>query len=341
MGEVIESIRSLRDFVNEPADLKYRLIKDLESWFRLCSAMDVLEDTDMAIQGYLDADANQGGLGERYLHYYGLFQAMVVQQDAVVSVYKSLKVEFDDKLDLQPVEDIRYTRHDAFGHPTDRTLPKGKGGGKYYCQVVQATMGKGSFQLHIANPQAEEGEDKDEFIDINTLDMVNTQQEWTTDKLNKLVVTLKEEHKAYRQKHAGKPLSDAFPKDLKYHLGKIFEGVEQGPVEPMYFGLGLASLNLVCDVLKRLEDMLKERELGLDTYPSIQFTYEELKHPIDQLRLLFSQQISGEELNRLVKDCDAFAWFVNSRIVGEKHSDSLKDCVDEIDSTWDEDMLSG
>jgi hypothetical protein len=337
MGDVSDSIQALRRFVNEYADLKYRLMRDLESWFRLCSAMDVLEDTDMAIQGYLDTDISQGKLSEKYLRYYGLFQAMVVQQDAVASAYESLlKTPFSKKPDgpLETVWDIRQTRISAFGHPTDRELKaEPKGQRKRYCQVVQATMGKGSFQLHIANPQAEEGEDKDEFIDINTLDMVRKQQEWTADKLNKLVVTLKEEHKAYRQKYAGKPLSDAFPKDLKYHLGKLFEGVERGPDEPMYFGLGLASLNLVCDALKRLEDMLGERGLGVDTYPSIQYLYEELHHPLDQLRLLFSQQVSSEELDRLVKDCRVFAWFVSNRVSGWTDT-SLIESIEDIDRVW-------
>jgi hypothetical protein len=262
---------------------------------------------------------------------YGLFQAMVVQQDAVVSAYESLKVQFDKTQDLQPVEDIRHTRHDAFGHPTDRRMPKGQG--KRYCQVVQATMEKGSFQLHIVDPLCEEGEDKDEFRDSDTLDMVKRQQEYAADKLDKLVEKLKEEHEAYRQKFADKPLSEAFGKNLPYHLGKVCECVDEGVDDPRKWQLGLANLDMVSKALENLGDMLKERELCLDTYPVIEYLFKELKHPLSQLRLLFSQQVSGEELDRLVQDCNVFAWFVYTKIAGERDT-SLMESVAELDQNW-------
>jgi len=337
VSKATESIRNLREYVNEYVDLKYRLMKDLESWFRLCSAMDVLEDTDMAIQGYLDADANKMGLEEMYLHYYGLFQAMVVQQDAVASAYESLlKSKFDlgPSGHLEPIWDIRQTRNSAFGHPTSRELrDKPKGQHKRCCQVVQVTMGKSSFQLHIANPQATAAEDKDVFQDIGTLDMVRRQQAWTTNKLDWLVDKLKEEQEAYRRKHSDIPLSQVFPVNVGYYLGKITEGVAQGPSDPTYFVTGLAGLAVISESLRQLEQMLEERELGLDTYPSIQLTYEELQHPIDQLRLLFSQEVTGEELERLAKDCDAFAWFVCNKITGWT-GDNLKEVIEEIDQSW-------
>lgn len=336
MSKATESIRNLREFVNEYVDLKYRLMKDLESWFRLCSAMDVLEDTDMAIQGYLDADASKVGLGETYLHYYGLFQAMSVQQDAVASTCKSLlKSKFDmgPSGPLEPIWDIRQTRISAFGHPTNRELKdKPKGQHRRYCQVVQVTMNKSRFQLGTSNPLAAEG-DKNDMEDIDTLDMVRRQQEWTSYTVDKLVEELKEEHKEYRQKHLERPLSDVFPKNVSYYLGKVCEGVEHGPDDPTYFVTGLAGLDVICGSLKQLEERLIERELGLDTYSSIELICDELQHPIDQLRLLFSQQVTGEELERLSKDCNAFAWFVSNKITGWI-GDSLKEVIDEIDESW-------
>lgn len=337
MGNVSDSIQALRHFVNDNSDFKYRLPKDADSWPRLCSAMDVLEDTDMAISGYLDANINQDKLSEIYLSYYGLFQAMVVQQDAVASAYKSLGISFDrtKDADLRHVWDIRQTRHDAFGHPTDRKLrDRPKGQQRRYCQVVQATMGKASFQLHVVNPAAKKDEDKDEFIDIDTLDMVKRQQEFTADKLDKLVEKLKEEHEAYRQKFADKPLSEAFGKNLPYHLGKICECVDEGVDDSGKWQLGLANLDMVSKALENLESMLKEREWGLDTYPSIKYLYDELKHPLGQLRLLFSQQTSGEELDRLVQDCRVFAWFIYDKIAREKDT-SLMESVAEIDRNWE------
>lgn len=109
--------------------------------------------------------------------------------------------------------------------------------------------------------------------------------------------------------------------------------MEHGPSDPTYFVTGSAGLQVICVSLKQLKEMLEERELGLDTYPSIELVYKELQHPIDQLRLLFSQQVFGEELERLVKDCDAFAWFVCNKITGWT-GDSLKEVIEEIDESW-------
>lgn len=337
MSEVSASIRALREFVNEYADLKYRLMKDLESWFRLCSAMDVLEDTDMAIQGYLDADESKTGLGETYLHYYGLFQAMSVQQDAVASVYESLhKVKYDMGPDgpLEPVWNVRQTRISAFGHPTERRVREGPKDNRIrYCQVCQISMNKNRFQLGTSNPLADDG-DRNDMEDIDTLEMIRRQQEWVADEINKLVSQMAEEQEAYRRSHAGSPLADAFPRDLKYHLGKIHEAVRRGLEEPIYLDLGRASLEIVCDALKRLEDMLDERELTPDTYPSIKLIYDELQHPLEQVRLLFSRQTSGPDLERLEKDCDAFAWFLSNKITGWA-GDSLEEVIQEIDQSWE------
>lgn len=90
---------------------------------------------------------------------------------------------------------------------------------------------------------------------------------------------------------------------------------------------------MVSKALENLGDMLKERELCLDTYPVIEYLFKELKNPLSQLRLLFSQQVSGEELDRLVQDCNVFAWFVYTKIAGERDT-SLMESVAELDQNW-------
>jgi hypothetical protein len=143
------------------------------------------------------------------------------------------------------------------------------------------------------------------------------------------VEKLKEEQEAYRQEYEGKPLIEAFGKNLPYHLAKVCECVDGGVDDPGKWQLGLVNLDMVDKALENLEGRLKERELGLDTYPSIEYLYQELEHPLGQLRLLFSQQVSGGELDRLVQDCSVFAWFVDVKIAGEK--EGLMELVRGID----------
>jgi hypothetical protein len=44
--------------------------------------------------------------------------------------------------------------------------------------------------------------------------------------------------------------------------------------------------------LDEFEKLLKERDLGIDTYDSIQYRYDEIKYPLAQLRKFFAGEAS-------------------------------------------------
>jgi hypothetical protein len=56
----------------------------MSEWHVLCAAIDVLEDTQQAIQAFSVNNARKGrrSTGEKYLRTYGVLQALAVQQDA-------------------------------------------------------------------------------------------------------------------------------------------------------------------------------------------------------------------------------------------------------------------
>jgi hypothetical protein len=88
MSGVLAAISEFRDLVNQPR-LQQVLMKDLPRWGKLCSAMDVIEDTGMAIRSYSSGEDIRDK-GKLYLETYGVLQALVVQQDAVLDLCGAL-----------------------------------------------------------------------------------------------------------------------------------------------------------------------------------------------------------------------------------------------------------
>jgi hypothetical protein len=73
-----------------PADLLR--LNDHRDWNFVCVAMDVIEDACLAIKNFLDfsldGPTKYENTGERYLRLYGLLNAVYIQQQALVELYK-------------------------------------------------------------------------------------------------------------------------------------------------------------------------------------------------------------------------------------------------------------
>ena len=124
MDEFFSEMQRLRDTVEE------KQIYDTcstDNWNTLTSSMDALEDTHHAISAFVGAASKcepkhqKRELGERYLRTYGVMQAFVIQQDAVLNLHVSLGMP---KPDLAPLAHIRDLRVAAAGHPTLQDRPR-------------------------------------------------------------------------------------------------------------------------------------------------------------------------------------------------------------------------
>ena len=90
------------------------------SW-KVCAAMDALEDTHMALQSFLKSDP-PSDLGLKYLWIYGALQALYVQQDAFLGIAEALGKSCDTKDLPSEVFKIREDRNNIVGHPIYRSL---------------------------------------------------------------------------------------------------------------------------------------------------------------------------------------------------------------------------
>src|SRR3569832_39578 len=106
----------IRSWINNPRRAK-RLRREVGRWNQLCSCLDTLQQTELAMQAYASS-AGDVGSGQDYLALYGLLQAMVLQQDAVCHLDEALCGKGTAVGNDRHLQDIRKIRNVSVGHPT-------------------------------------------------------------------------------------------------------------------------------------------------------------------------------------------------------------------------------
>lgn len=102
----------IREFINSGRK-QSALLVDSSKWNKLCSSLDLIGDTELAILSYPSLCSTQDN-GASYLIIYGILQTLLLQQDATKNISDSLEIKV--KLP-KPLEDIRIIRNSAAGHP--------------------------------------------------------------------------------------------------------------------------------------------------------------------------------------------------------------------------------
>lgn len=188
MVSIEQSISQLRDLINKPRK-QHLLLKDSKLWNQLCSSLDVVQDTDLALDSYLEKDFSED-IGDQYLRVYGVLQVLIVQQDAVKHLVESLSLPRSFHNDFKDIYDIRDIRIKAIGHPTK----KEKGRLSYHF-ISRATMHKNGFQLMSCFP-----DDKNEFTDVNIPELISRQRGTIKVILKAVFDELKKEEQEHKEK---------------------------------------------------------------------------------------------------------------------------------------------
>lgn len=93
MSRPLSELKSeIRHFINLPRR-QHELLANPASWNTLCSALDVIGDTELALEAYVKWERRPED-GEKYLLVYGALQVMEVQQDAVKYICETLEVPY-------------------------------------------------------------------------------------------------------------------------------------------------------------------------------------------------------------------------------------------------------
>lgn len=258
----------IRDLINKTRT-KYQLMKNLQHWNQLCSSMDVIGDTEYAIDAYLNNDYPKED-SEKYLRLYGVLQALYVQQDAVMHLCESLELLriYSQSNMLKPIRDIR---NDSIGHPTKR------GHAESFHFISRVTISMSGYQLISYYPK-KQGH-KAEIRNISVVELIAKQRKCFMLVLKELIKELKRNEKNQKEKYKMEVLAKML-EPTHYCISALYETIwGNRPAS-----IGLIHLKELDGILQSLKHSLAKRGIELDTYDSIRDDYEQLEYPMDELR---------------------------------------------------------
>ena len=233
--------------------------------------------------------------GIQYLHVYGALQLLQTQQEAAAEICSALQIkpQASPKVPL-----IRELRSSAIGHPT-RQREDNREKSNF---IVRITLTQFDFTLFTVT--ANESSHTERYIHIPTL--IELQRTTLAATLQEIIKLLDETEMKHRELHKDEKLVACFPDTLTYYFSKIFEAIHS----PRSYPLGRMHVDLVAECLLKMRAMLEKRG-EWNVYDSIDYEYELLEYPIQQLGLFFAEPMGGK-LNE--KDAYIFCSFISEQI---------------------------
>lgn len=296
---VLPKMHAIRNAVDKPL-LKGLLLKDRKTWRQLCSGMDVIEDSQEAINRYVTLPDFSDRIG--YLYLYGLFQAFYTQQDAIRRLYH-IVTDDDVKWDkdypcIKKIRDLR----NAVIHPTNR------GGGVFF--ISRITIRKLSFETLLYD-------DVNKFQHHDVLGMIGEQQRTITELLDVIFETLQQKIKTHKMKFKEEKIVDKMSSNIGFHLEKIAVGISSSE----HTCLAQGSLTVLTISINEIKIAIAER------YGSLPESIEHEISDIEQILQRFEGWIKEGELFEN-KDAGIFHYALCKKI------EELKESLKEIDQEF-------
>ena len=303
MDSVEAAEQRIRDIVNNPRR-RQTLLQNRQEWLRLCSAMDAIGDTQMAVRAYLDEPiVDSESTGWSYLAVYGILQVLYVQQDAAMTLANCLKLTVEWPVEL---EAIRETRNDSIGHPTGR--------GTFISRISLSAEG---FQLLVPV------KGKREFRNVRLRAVVEQQTDVMGKHLERALEQLVADELAHRKHFRDRPLRNAVPHTLGYALEKIGAGLHDASEQPMAFG----GVDMIRGVVTKVRQMIDERGLTEAYKDSMGEALADIEHAVDRI----DSRLKGADLGWNHRDAEVYWFFLAGKI------DYLKRLATEIDQDYESD----
>jgi hypothetical protein len=287
-------------------------------WDMTCASMDMIDDSQFAIDSFGDRPTNEG---QRYLEVYGLFQAFFLQQDALMNLCAGLNLGKIETFNTY-FGSIRDLRNKYFGHPTkhDRPAPT------TYHGLSRMTV-NGAQITAWTYPNF-----STEIIDI--ADAVKQQEQGALTALGELYRKLVDKRKEYAMTFHGQPLSTD-------HHSYEFEKLGVWALDPddSRDALAVISLDIIHDELVKIEDGITRRydDTGGDVMRPIEkawFCIGHLRNAMTrQVDNKFEKEIYVDVLRQtygeIIETCVAINedFSVNSQVEGWQ-SDDCDDTTD-------------
>lgn len=200
----------IRDRINARR-LQHQLLSRGADWNKLCSALDVIEDTELGLDAYLN-HAHTKNPGICYLHVYGALQLLQTQQDAVAQICSVLGVKPQTSPKIPEVSEVRSS---AVGHPVaqkeDETTKSNF--------IVRSSLSQYGFNLMTVFS------DNRQFVErsVNMPKLIDEQRSALAKALQEVIFILDEAEMKHREKFRDEKLVDCFPPALGYYFSKILK----------------------------------------------------------------------------------------------------------------------
>ncbi|PYF84561.1 hypothetical protein DFP75_101599 [Marinomonas alcarazii] len=316
MSKIEESIirffdieKQVREHINTHRYQKV-LISELDNWNQICSSLDTLGDTGLALKSYFKSEY-PAETGLSYIYTYGLLQALFIQQDAMNHLSEAFGVPYELSEELK---DIRAVRNASIGHPTKNRVKKTT----YFNHISRISMGKGGFTLARFYDEGES-----EFIDVDFSKIAKTQLIG----INKAYISINEKLREidikHRAKFMEKPLADILHSTMGYMFEKVGQAIYSPSRENNSFGLSM--LESIEETYNEFQGALEERN-ELTDYT--QYDLDEYFHGIKRLKAYltnsnandfseFDARIYLDYLHRNHKTFEAIALEIDESYVEE------------------------
>lgn len=302
-----DATAAIRDLINDPKHLAVLLRDRPAAFSQVCSALDVLGDTDLAVAAYEDSPEPPDP-GAKYLLIYGILQVLFVQQDAAADLARALNVQFSKDPVLR---DVRTVRNTSVGHPTEHDFKKQRS----FHFIERGTMTRTGFTLRTqfadGTPPLVQG------IDIPN--MILRQREAIRSLLGTVVAELQRREREHRMAFRDRSLQETMPGVLDYYFEKMYDAVRNNNL-----GFGAAHVRLVQEAVDELERLVTERDPA-GGWDSFAYEFQQIRYPLAELLDYFSAE--GSKRLR-APDADIFISFSQSRM------HTLRSMAAEVDAEY-------
>jgi len=229
--------------------------------------MDVIDDVDSAMTAYLHNEFPDD-TGEKYLRIYGALQGLFIQQDALLDLVRAIHPAKGIRLN-DVLKDIREARNASVGHPTQLR----RNGVLSAHGIVQHSMCKDGLEL-LSYPE----KDGKMFQYNPVRKLIEKQRAEAVRILSEVVEDLRGQEEIHRAQFREVKVMTVFD-HVSYDFEKIFEEVRGDSPR----ALGTWAVDHLRKSLDDFETLLKARGIGIDSYASIEYLYDEIEHPLTEL----------------------------------------------------------
>lgn len=264
--------RDIRDLANCPVFVQNIRRFDL-NWDLVWAAMDMVEDTELAINSF-EHNGVSSNPGAEYLKVYGLFQAMFMQQDAVRNFAEGFRLPEVNIADDTDAAEVREVRNKYFGHHKYR-----RNGVTTYHGIARMTVGSGSITAWTYPNFSTEN--------IRLKDAIKVNQDYIEKALEEVLVNMKKKKSDFT-----KSITEKLSEDRQnYAFEKIYSWVYGNTADRA--AMTGAGLSIVRESINKLEEGLRERYESLSGLGDVERTIKKARFALDNLDTLFADNPNG------------------------------------------------